>query len=161
MTEGYISLNGIEYTISSGRTWMDHQWGNYTVAGMIWDWFSLRLDDGRALMLFQFRNAKDVVVKTNWTYRTVAGLVTYGENFSVEATRTYQEEKGKSTYPIDWLVEVPDIDAEFMVSPLFDEQSLYDVMTPDYWEGLCSVKGSIRSEDITGSAYVELTGYSQ
>ena len=56
-TAGMLTVNTTEYTIASGRTWMDHQWGNYTVLGMKWDWFSLRLDDGSSLMLFQFRES--------------------------------------------------------------------------------------------------------
>lgn len=159
MTEGYMSVNGLEYVVSSGRTWMDHQWGNYSLFGMIWDWFSLRLEDGSAFMLFQFRNVLDNVKRSNWTYRTGGGSVTYGDEFSVQATRVYEDVKGNSTYPIDWIVEVPAIDASFLVTPLFDEQSLYEVMTPRYWEGLCSVEGSINGEKINGSAYVELTGY--
>ena len=158
-TEGYMSVNGFEHVVLSGRTWMDHQWGNYSLFGMIWDWFSLRLEDGSAFMLFQFRNIVDNVVRTHWTYRTADESVTYGKEFSVQATRVYEDEKGKSTYPIDWIVEVPDINADFLVTPLFDEQSLYYVMTPRYWEGLCSVEGSVNGEKINGSAYVELTGY--
>ena len=159
MTEGSITINNDEYLVTSGRTWMDHQWGNFTLLGMIWDWFSLRLDDGSALMLFQFRDNFDNVVKRSWTYRTSNGSVKYGEGFFVQAARIYEEEKGKSTYPLDWIVEVPDIDARFFVTPLFDEQSLYDVLTPDYWEGLCSVEGTISNEQTQGFAYVELTGY--
>jgi predicted secreted hydrolase len=159
LTEGSISINGITYSVISGRTWMDHQWGNYTLAGMLWDWFSLRLEDGSALMLFQFRNAFDEVVRTNWTYISSTGSVTYGDEFSVQATRTYRDEQGKATYPVDWVIEVGDIEADFEVRPLFDEQSLYEVKTPRYWEGLCSVSGSIRGEPVGGSAYVELTGY--
>jgi predicted secreted hydrolase len=159
MTEGSISVNDFEYVVSSGRTWMDHQWGNYTVLGMIWDWFSLRLNDGSALMLFQFRDSFDNVVKRNWTYRPENGAIKYGEDFYLEAASFYDEENGKSIYPLDWIVEVPDIDAHFVVTPLFDEQSLYDVITPDYWEGLCSVEGTITNQKIDGSAYVELTGY--
>ncbi len=159
MTTGKISVNGVEYIISSGRTWMDHQWGNFTLFGLFLDWFSLRLDDGSALMLFQFRDIFDNVVRSNWTYRSATGLVEYGEEFSVQSNRIYKDENGNCTYPIDWIVEVPDINAEFVVSPFFDEQSLYDVLTPEYWEGLCSVEGMIGSDLVTGSAYVELTGY--
>jgi predicted secreted hydrolase len=158
-TSGSILVNGLEYEVSSGRTWMDHQWGNYTLFGVIWDWFSLRLDDGGALMLFQFRNAFDRVVRSNWTFRNDAGRVEYGQEISVQATRTYQDEDGKCTYPLDWIVDISTLDATFSITPLFDAQCLYDVITPDYWEGLCSVIGTMRDETVTGSAYVELTGY--
>ena len=158
-TVGSISVNGLEYFVSSGRTWMDHQWGNYTRLGMFWDWFSLRLDNSGALMLFQFRDIFDNVVRSNWTYRSATGEVQYGKDFTAQATRTYEDVNGKCTYPVDWTVDVPEIDASFKVSPLFDEQFLYDVKTPYYWEGMCSVEGTISSETMVGMAYVELTGY--
>jgi len=158
-TTGTISVNDVQYTISSGRSWMDHQWGNFTLFGMRWNWFSLRFEDGGALMLFQFRNISDRVTRTNWSYQSATGAVMYGEGFSMQTHRLYREEKGHSTYPVDWEIEVPALNATLQVHPLFDEQSLYDVMTPDYWEGLCSVEGTMGSEQIAGSAYVELTGY--
>lgn len=158
-TTGSISVQGTDYTISSGRTWMDHQWGNYTLLGMKWDWFSLRLDDGSSLMLFQFRDIFDNPTIKNWTLQAATGSVSYGSDFSVQAARLYQEQQGHSTYPLDWTIAVPGLDAVFTVTPFFDEQSLYDVMTPDYWEGLCSVAGTMAGKEVNGSAYVELTGY--
>jgi predicted secreted hydrolase len=158
-TTGSISVQGNDYTISSGRSWMDHQWGNYTVLGMKWDWFSLRLDDGSSLMLFQFRDIFDNPTIKNWTLQAATGSASYGSDFSVQAARRYKEEQGHSVYPVDWTITVPDLDAEFTVEPLFDEQSLYDVMTPDYWEGLCSVAGIMDGKAVDGAAYVELTGY--
>lgn len=158
-TTGTIIVNNTEYTIASGRTWMDHQWGNYTLLGMKWDWFSLRLVDGSSLMLFQFRDLFDKPTIKNWTYQATTGSVTYGGDFSAQATRLYKEEQGHSTYPLDWTIAVPGLDAVFTVTPFFDEQSLYNVMTPDYWEGLCSVAGTMAGKEVNGSAYVELTGY--
>ena len=158
-TTGTLTVNTTEYTIASGRSWMDHQWGNYTLLGMKWDWFSLRLDDGSSLMLFQFRDIFDKPTIKNWTYQAATGSVLYGADFSALAGRRYKEEKGRSIYPVDWTIEVPGLDAKFQVSPLFDEQSLYDVMTPDYWEGLCSVAGIMAGKEVHGAAYVELTGY--
>lgn len=158
-TTGTLTVNSTEYTISSGRTWMDHQWGNFTVLGMKWDWFSLRLDDGGALMLFQFRDIFNNPTLKNWSFQAASGSVSYGSDFSEQAARLYKEAKGRSIYPVDWTIEVPELDAKFQVSPLFDAQSLYDVMTPDYWEGLCSVTGTMAGRSVSGAAYVELTGY--
>lgn len=159
LTLGTILVDGFEYPVSSGRTWMDHQWGNFTFFGLFWDWFSLRFDDGSALMLFQFRGISDNIVRSNWTFRSSEGVVQYGHECSVQANRIYQDKNGNCSYPIDWEVNVPALDAGFFVSPLFDEQSLYNVKTPYYWEGLCSIGGTMGDTDVTGSAYVELTGY--
>ncbi|MBI5590948.1 MAG: hypothetical protein HY881_10750 [Deltaproteobacteria bacterium] len=158
-TTGNITLKGIKYAISSGHTWMDHQWGNFTVFGDLWDWFSLRFDDGGALMLFRFRNIFGDTVRSNWTYQSASGEVYYGEPFMMQAKRTYTDENGNCEYPVDWTVAVSNLDAIFAVKPLFDAQALYDVTTPDYWEGLCSFDGCIAGKKVSGSAYVELTGY--
>jgi predicted secreted hydrolase len=158
-TDGSISFRGREYHIVAGRTWMDHQWGDFTAFGVIWDWFSLRLDDGGALMLFHFRTIFDRTVRSNWTYRSASGDVTYGTVFRMQAHRTYEDATGACAFPLDWTISIPDLNAEFTVLPLFDNQVFYSTMTPDYWEGLCSASGSINGAPAAGSAYVELSGY--
>jgi len=158
-TSGAISFKGRDYVITSGRTWMDHQWGDFTAFGELWDWFSLRLDDGGALMLFHFRDIFGRTVRTNWTYRSAAGDVTYGNLCGVQSHRTYRDPTGACTLPLDWSISIPGLNAEFTVRPLFDSQIFFSAMTPDYWEGLSSVMGSINGAAATGSAYVELTGY--
>ena len=147
-TTGTLGIGDRQYTITGGRIWMDRQWGDWTGAGYAWDWFSLRFDDGGALMLFQFRNAHDEVAGGNWTYRDVDGLVTYGTDFRVVAKRTF------GTYSIDWTVTLPSIDAEFEVRPLFDDQTFTGL-----WEGLCDVGGRVGTLQLTGQAFVELSGY--
>ena len=158
-TSGAISCKGREYAIISGRTWMDHQWGNFTAFGLLWDWFSLRFDDGGALMLFHFRNIFGRTVSSNWTYRSATGAVTCGSLCSIESNRTYKDATAGCAFPLDWTVSIPDLDAAFTIRPLFDNQIFFSAMTPDYWEGLCSFSGSVNGAPAAGSAYVELSGY--
>ena len=73
--------------------------------------------------------------------------------------RQYEDEQADCTYPVDWTLSIPELNAVFFVKPLFDEQSLYGVTTPPYWEGLCSVEGTLDNKTMGGSAYVELCGY--
>ena len=145
---GTIAIDGQQHSVTGGRIWMDHQWGDWTSAGYYWDWFSLRLDNVGALMLFQFRNAGDEVVGGNWTYRDQDGRVRYGTDFQVTAQRRFK------IYPLDWTLTIPSLQAEFRVSPLFDDQGF-----PGLWEGLCGVSGRVGEEPLTGHAFVELTGY--
>ena len=99
-------------------------------------------------MLFQFRDAFEEVVTGNWTYRDMDGKVNYGTDFNGVAKRMFR------TYPIDWTVTLPSIDAEFAVKPLFDDQAFTGL-----WEGLCDVRGRIGTAQLTGQAFVELSGY--
>ena len=154
---GTVSVDGHDYSVSGGRIWMDHQWGNWTPDGMFWDWFSLRFNDGGALMLFQFRDDQNRVSNGNWTYRSSDGRVRYGADFSVAAVRSYSVDDGETTYPLDWGLEIPSLDARFRVQPRFDTQDITDGLR--IWEGLASVDGRIGDVSLAGDAFVELTGY--
>jgi predicted secreted hydrolase len=55
------------------------------------------------------------------------------------------------TYPIGWDVWVAG--EHFEVHPTVEDQEMYSTR-PIYWEGSSTVRG-----DMTGRAYVELTGY--
>jgi len=147
-TNGTLRIGDQQHTIIGGRIWMDHQWGDWTSAGYAWDWFSLRFDDGGALMLFQFRDAIEEVIRGNWTYRDKDGLVYYGTDFKVVAKRMFR------TYPLDWIVILPSINAEFEVKPVFDDQTFTGL-----WEGLCDVNGVVGTAQLAGHAFVELNGY--
>jgi predicted secreted hydrolase len=147
-TTGTLGIGDRQYTITGGRIWMDRQWGDWTGAGYAWDWFSLRFDDGGALMLFQFRDVSDEVVRGNWTYRDKDGRVSYGTYLNVVANRMFK------TYPLDWTITLPNLDAEFAVKPLFDDQTFTGL-----WEGLCEVSGSVGTSQLTGHAFAELNGY--
>jgi predicted secreted hydrolase len=153
-TSGTVSIDGTDYAIASGRTWMDHQWGNWTESGMIWDWLSMRFDNGGSLMVFQFRDGSNNVVGGNWTYRDADGKVRYGTDFSVNAHRTYTDPESGDAFPVDWTVAIPSLEAEFRVTPALEGQNIYSL-----WEGLCAVEGTAGGAPLTGKAFVELTGY--
>jgi predicted secreted hydrolase len=158
-TKGTVAYNGKEYNVVSGRTWMDHQWGNFIIPGMHWDWFSFRFDDGGSLMLFNIRDSKDKPRRIEWSYRDASGLVTYGSGAEISAARKWRDDPGKATYPVDWSIRIKELDAQFIVKPLFDAQSVHHVKTPSYWEGLCSVVGTVRGKKATGKVYTEMTFY--
>ncbi len=158
-TEGTIAYNGTEHKVVSGRTWMDHQWGNFKIPGMHWDWFSMRFDDGGALMLFNIRDRNDKPHRVEWTYRAPDGSPSYGSGATITAARTWRDDAGKATYPVDWTIAIKDLDARFTVKPIFDAQSIHHVKTPSYWEGLCTVDGSIKGKPVKGKNYTEMTFY--
>ena len=56
-TRGTITTPRGEYEVT-GESWMDHEWSTSALDAESqtgWDWFSLQLDDGRELMVFQIR----------------------------------------------------------------------------------------------------------
>jgi len=172
-TEGTIVLNGESLPVT-GLTWHDHQWGNFNVVNLKWDWFSLRFDaDDLYIMLFNFDRWGTTYGAGN-VYRH--GRTMRVKRFEVRASDICVAWNG-ITYPIDWelrIFESPEASTPFMsahVKPVLKEQFLSSLITPDYWEGLCTVHGEILTpidldgarfvdrKILDGFAYVELTGY--
>jgi predicted secreted hydrolase len=172
-TEGTIVLDGETLPVT-GLTWHDHQWGNFNVVKMKWDWFSLRFDEDELyVMLFNF---------DRWGTTYGAGNVfRHGRTMRVERFEVQASDvcvtRGGVTYPIDWeirIFESSDASIPFMtahVRPMLKDQYLSSLITPDYWEGLCAVHAEIvtpvaldgirflDTKGLDGFAYVELTGY--
>jgi predicted secreted hydrolase len=172
-TGGTIVLNGESLPIT-GLTWHDHQWGNFNVVNLKWDWFSLRFDaDDLYVMLFNFDRWGTTYGAGN-VYRH--GRTMRVERFEVRASDVCTARNG-ITYPVDWelrIFENPEASTPFMIAhvrPVLKEQYLSSLITPDYWEGLCTVHAEIKTpvdlggvrflnrNVLGGFAYVELTGY--
>jgi predicted secreted hydrolase len=68
-TSGTLTIGGTEYRVS-GTTWMDKEFGSNQLARsqVGWDWFSIQLDDGRELMLYQLRDSSGA---TDWASGTL------------------------------------------------------------------------------------------
>jgi predicted secreted hydrolase len=171
-TEGTIVLNGEGLPVT-GVTWHDHQWGNFNVVKMKWDWFSLRFDaDDLYVMLFNFDRWGTTYGSGNVESH---GRTMRVERFEVNASDIFRA-RHSATYPIDWELRIfasPDASNPFMVAhvrPVLNEQVVSSLVTPDYWEGLCVASAEILAPvdlgghvlepaRLDGFAYVELTGY--
>ena len=157
---GSITVDGAKQAVT-GEAWMDHQWG--TIGnGYGWDWFSLRLDDRSELMLFKVRR-KDKAGFAGGTLIHPDGSTTPlgDKDFAVTNTGSWTSPHSKITYSHGWKIEVPSLKLSAAVDPLVQDQEFAKsfVGSPTYWEGLCDVTGTRAGKQLTGHAYVEITGY--
>jgi predicted secreted hydrolase len=141
----------------SGEAWMDHQWGNFVVAGGGWDWYSLQLDDNRELMLYVLRSSSGSVSAVYGSEVLPDGSVR-----DLQANEVRSEPLGSWTsphtgavYPSGWRITIRGQET-LELQPLLADQELYfpGASQPVYWEGAVSISG-----DHGGRGYVELTGY--
>ncbi|MCA9520907.1 MAG: carotenoid 1,2-hydratase, partial [Myxococcales bacterium] len=158
---GTLIVDGVEKSVS-GTAWMDHQWGALGQNFDGWDWYSVRLDDNTELMLFRVRGDQHIA---GGTYIHADG--SYDEippgGFSVDVTGKWHSPHTDSTYPLGWVIKVPQYDLEVTVTPQISDQEFYvsSFGSPKYWEGLCTVVGTRGGQGVSGHAYVELTGYAK
>ena len=147
----------------TGQAWLDREWSSQPLSANQsgWDWFSLHLDDGRALMLYQLRSSADVdkfwvsgslIEKNGSKVNIKQGSV----SMEVLETRVVDDRD----LPLRWRVSIHEFDIDLTIEPLHDEQFVGGALP--YWEGVIF---AFDSNDISqtrlhvGRGYMELMGY--
>ncbi len=164
-TQGHIKLKGRNIQVT-GLSWMDHEFGSNQLeeTQIGWDWFSLQLDNGMDLMIYQLRH-EDGRVDSN-SSGTLAGPDSRKIHLSLSEMRLrvlklWKSSRSGALYPASWEIYLPQHDLRLELVPLMADQEL---MTPKstritYWEGIVGVKGSHKGRVVEGNGYVEMTGY--
>ena len=164
-TSGHLVVNG-ETVAVSGASWMDHEFGTTLLESsqVGWDWFSLQLDDGSDLMVFQLRGADgepDPYSAGSWV--DAAGVATPldGGEFTLVPGRRWSSPSSHAVYPVEWRLELPGRDVRLEISAAVDAQELdMDASTGvSYWEGAVTVRGQVGDRVASGRGYLEMTGY--
>ena len=159
--EGTITLKQEEFTVS-GMAWKDHEYSTSALSpGAVgWDWFSIQLDDGSALMFFQIRNEHGGLEQSSsGTYISPDGSTKSldREAWDLEVFDTWSSPSSGIEYPAGWRITIPGLDLELTGRPLMANQELN--VSTTYWEGATSFEGVVNGQAVTGQGYVELTGY--
>jgi predicted secreted hydrolase len=161
-TTGTLTIDGRKVNVQ-GESWFDHQWGGFGKCYPAWDWFSLRLDDGSFVMLYNLKDPllNDIKDQRGLTYIDSQGNVTwwYGENAAnLTPTRWWTSDLFGFRYPMDWVIDTPV--GRFALQPYFDEQTM-NVAEGEvkYWEGIMRVREGDLSGEQIGTGYMELAGY--
>ncbi|HYP29140.1 MAG TPA: lipocalin-like domain-containing protein [Blastocatellia bacterium] len=165
-SSGKLTVGGEEFEVT-GQTWMDHEFGtSFLENGQVgWDWFSIQLDDGRDLMLFQLRRSDGSIdSSSSGTLVDESGRAVHipAPEFSLIPGRAWRSGASGATYPTEWTIDLPPYGLRLKARAAFDNQEL---RTPEstgvtYWEGSISVEGTEGGRNISGRGYLEMTGYS-
>lgn len=160
-TSGRVQVGG-DWLAVTGLSWMDHEWSTSSLsAGQVgWDWFSIQMDDGSELMVFQLRRedggidpfSSGTLVLPDGSTRPLGE-----DEFRIEAQDTWTSPETGAAYPAGWSVSVPAQGLELEIAPYLANQELS--VSYAYWEGAVRVRGTRQGRPVAGSGYVELTGY--
>jgi predicted secreted hydrolase len=157
---GEIILGGARNAVA-GTAWMDHEWFTHQLeASQVgWDWFSIQLEDGRDLLLFQLRTRIGTIDPySSGTYIDSRGVARHltSREFTLEPSRYWISPKTKGRYPVSWRIRVPSLALDLACEAALDSQELpaKDSTGPTYWEGAVRYSGSA-----PGVGYLEMTGY--
>lgn len=159
-TTGTLTVDGRAIDVR-GTTWMDMEFSSNQLTGeqVGWDWFGLRLDDGRDLMLYELRRGDGGVDYGKGTLVDEAGRPRYLErgDWNLRVTERWTSPDSEITYPAGWAISLPDEGLLIRVEPDVAGQENRSRAGLSYWEGAVTLRDSEGRR--IGEGYVELTGY--
>ncbi|HMI87153.1 MAG TPA: lipocalin-like domain-containing protein [Polyangiaceae bacterium] len=160
-TSGAITVGGERFEVR-GESWMDREWSTRALSSEQtgWNWFALRLDDGRELMFFQLLRRdgqKDAWSSGSLVDRDGTAHPLRADDVTVEPLGTWTSPHSHTDYPAAFRLAVPGAALDLRVLPLLADQELD--LTFRYWEGAVRVEGSASGHAAKGLGYLELTGY--
>ena len=161
-TAGTLTIAGKSYPVH-GLTWKDHEYSTSSLsAGTVgWDWFSIQLQNGSALMLYALRHEDGSLEPASAGTSIAADGSTQslsGSDWQVKVLNTWKSPQSGAVYPAKWSIAIPKLDLTLQAQPLMPNQEL-KTTAATYWEGAVEFKGTQAGQPIAGKGYVELTGY--
>ncbi len=156
-----VARIGVEdqFLTLAGDTWFDHQWGNFNQCLMSWNWFSLRLDDGRYLMISQSANLAgdpvpgEVIVSLMDVAHGTQQFWAGDDAATLTPLRVWTDPATHHQFPLAWEIVTPA--GTFGIEPVFDEQMMPPLPLP-YWEGIVTVRAGGLSGDVIGDGFLEI-----
>ena len=140
-----------------GDAWLDREWSSQFLereqSG--WDWFSLHLESGEKLMLFQVRGKPGVENYLQGNLMTPDGSTTPLDPARIQLVPVQKSRVAGRDLPLHWRVSLPQVDRQFDIQATIEDQWM--AVDFPYWEGTVTVSGS--GPGNSGKGYMELTGY--
>lgn len=153
---GTVKING--YTeAAKGLAWFDHQWGDFSTTQLSWDWFSIQLDDGSDIMLYQLRDKSHTpIIYTGSITKNGKTEILGMEDFSLNKAKNWLSDKTGVSYPIEWQLKIPAKNIDVTTRSILSNSEFDATLTTYniYWEGAIQVTGTH-----TGKGFMELSGY--
>jgi len=136
----------------SGQAWFDREWGSKMLAEdqQGWDWFSLRLNHNKALMVYQIRSDKQTHIYASIMER--GGLIKTYDTSAVKVRDLSGKHLSTAGYPTRFHIQIEEAAVDIVVDVVNEGQLMrYGI---EYFEGMVVFEGSHQ-----GQGFLEMTGY--
>jgi predicted secreted hydrolase len=142
----------------TGISWFDHQWGDFSVGQLSWDWFSLQLENDMTAMIYQLRDKSDqpVLYMASITQNGATELLRDNEFTLIPGEKWLSKKTGLS-YPLEWKISIPKKNINITTRSIIKNCEFNARLTTYniYWEGAIEIQGTHN-----GQGFMELSGYS-
>ena len=181
---GKITLNDVTENVV-GSAWIDHQWGNFVNQNpppwgltMTYEWFSIQLQNNIEIVV---GDTWDRVTgeKNDQSYTDGLNIINNDgfseilKDYSIMPLGFWNETGDNRFYSCQWHLTETSKSIDIIVTPVFSNQLMrftenYPLLqeifeelfsSACFWEGVCTVSGTINDNAVYGKSYVELTHY--
>lgn len=166
-THGQLQVLGTPLAVE-GISWMDHEFSSAKLEEDIvgWDWFGLRLSDQTEVMLYMLRKkdgSHHPQSAGSWIDPFGQIRPIRGDEVSLEILERWKSPTSGAVYPCRWKLRVSRLGLAADITASFTYQEMRTAQSTGihYWEGSVEVTGRVDGKELSGSGYVELTGYNQ
>ena len=185
---GTLLIGGDALKVKHGQGWYDHQfggrarrqtadqWAGGKRAGgqsasapmkageelnLAWNWLAVQLDDGTDICAYDAVDAVTgkaaerllMIVAPNGRRRMIEAF-SLQSNEPWRSTRTFQE------YPTRFRLAAAGLSLDLDIRAAAPDQEFITVIArPAFWEGSCSVRGTLQGRAVSGVAFVERNGF--
>jgi predicted secreted hydrolase len=137
----------------TGNAWYDHEWTTQYLSPLAqgWDWFSIHLDDGAKLMLFNMRHQQ---YQDFWsgTLITKNGETIHLSESDIQGEVIQRDKVAGRLLPLHWSIKLAQHQIDIQIAPMQINQWNPGIFS--YYEG-----GTVISGSHSGVGFIELTGY--
>lgn len=164
-THGFLSLDGKQIEVT-GTSWLDREFGTSFLeeAQSGWDVFTIQLDDGTDLMIYQIRLADGTrdeysiatIVQADGSQESLKS-----EQFELEPITRWSSPASGGIYPIHWRVKIPGKQIELEIKAAMEDQERRagQSVGVNYWKGAVDANGICGGRAVKGGGFLEMTGY--
>ncbi len=170
---GTVTIDGETVAIEAGQGWYDHEFGGYVadeaapqgegagIRDLGWNWTAVQLDDGTELTAYEIIDVRSAESVGKWliaidaeSNRATIPDVSFTPLAGWTSKRTFHG------YPTSWRLTAASLGLDLQIEAAFADQELITVISkPAFWEGRCTVRGTISGRAVTGVAYIERSGF--
>lgn len=172
---GSITVHGTTEDVT-GYAWIDHQWGNFNLfprERVSWEWFSIKLDDFREIAVGDtwwdntgercgnFSDGLNLINANNVQEVLVDYTITPLDFWTDPISKRKFASKWRLTEPTKPIDLTINVDFNNQMMPTIGNTSTMKFIArifpySSFWEGYCSVSGTIGGVSVSGKAYAEL-----
>lgn len=164
-SKGRIRVGDASYEVT-GNSWFDREWSTSSLGDdqQGWDWFAIHLEDGSDVMLYQMRKKdgdKDIYSSGTLVDSQGNSESLKSQQFLLKVSDYWQSPISGVQYPVGWEILIPEKGIKLKVTASVKQQewSRASGSSFNYWEGSIEVKGVKNHHAVTGTGYLEMTGY--